>query len=208
MTAVNLVGLNYVSNYDEASPYSGWAEAQRREYPFPVTTITEPHTGIRGNDYWRWKPRIIAEALRTLRHDQALIYFDTQDTHTPACFEFCRTYLASHEILLLQNYHNHISYTKADCYVMMGCLEFFDEQRMQCEAGFIGMRPTAANLALLGEWSRWMGVDAIVDDTPSVHPNHPSFIEHRWDQSVLTNLALLRGIPLIEVPGVSTNERQ
>lgn len=208
MAAVELVGLNYVADYDESSAYSRWAEAQRREYPFPITTVTEPHTGIRGNDYWRWRPRIIGAALRTLRTDQALLYVDSQDTHTPACFDFCRAYLAEHDILLLRNYHNHISYTKGDCYRLMGCLQFFDEGPMQCEAGFVGMRPTAASFALLEEWSRWMTVDAIVDDSPSVYPNHPSFIEHRWDQSVLTNMALLHGIPLIDVPGVSTNERQ
>ena len=208
MGAVRLVGLNYASNYDDASRYEAWAEAQRREYPFRVITVTEPHTGIRGNDYWRWKPRIIADALRTLGGDEALLYFDTQDTHTQDCFDFCGAYLAQHDVLLYQNYHNHISYTKADCYVLMGCTAFFDERPMQCEAGLIGMRHTPRSLAVLDEWSRWMAIDAIVDDSPSLHPNYPSFIEHRWDQSVLTNIALLRGIPLVQIPGVSTNERQ
>jgi len=63
------------------------------------------------------------------------------------------------------------------------------------------------NIALMQEWSKWLAVDKVVNDDPSEYPNHPSFIDHRHDQSVLTNLALLHGLPMVVVPSVHCNAR-
>ena len=199
---MHLVGINYAT-----AEYWPAAREQGMYYPFPVTTVTDEKRPGRGNDWWRWKPKIILDALLDLQDDEALLYLDAQDVHTDQCFDFAKRWLTDNPILLHQNFHNHIAYTKGDCYALMDCLQFFNEGPMQLEAGFLGLRKTEANIALMQEWSKWLAVDKVVNDDLSEYPNHPSFIDHRHDQSVLTNLALLHGLPMVVVTSVHCNAR-
>jgi hypothetical protein len=77
----------------------------------------------------------------------------------------------------------------------------------QLEAGLIGLRNNESNRALVEEWAKWMEDDQILTDTPSSYPNHPNFIEHRHDQSILTNLVLRDKYPIHNVRGVIWNGR-
>ena len=130
-----LVGVNYAT-----SEYLPAARGQANQYPFPITTTEDEKRPGRGNNWWRWKPQIILDALLDLQEDEALLYLDAQDLHGDGCFEFAKQYLQDNPILLHQNFHNHISYTKGDCYALMDCLQFFNEKPMQVEAGFLGLR--------------------------------------------------------------------
>jgi hypothetical protein len=197
-----LVGVNYAT-----SEYLPAARGQANQYPFPITTTEDEKRPGRGNNWWRWKPQIILDALFDLQEDEALLYLDAQDLHGDGCFEFAKQYLQDNPILLHQNFHNHISYTKGDCYALMDCLQFFNEKPMQIEAGFLGLRKTDFTIDLMYEWSKWLHVDKAVNDDPSEYPNHPSFIDHRHDQSILTNLALLNDLPMVVVPEIRCNSR-
>jgi hypothetical protein len=42
----------------------------------------------------------------------------------------------------------------------------------------------------------WSEFRYLIDDSPSVFPNHPEFREHRHDQAILTTLAYREGIKL------------
>jgi hypothetical protein len=48
----------------------------------------------------------------------------------------------------------------------------------------------------------WSEFRHLIDDSPSVIPNHPEFQEHRWDQAILTTLAYHEGIKLHWWPAV------
>jgi hypothetical protein len=76
---------------------------------------------------------------------------------------------------------------------------------LQLEAGLIGLRNTAENIQLVKEWMEWMENDLILNDAPSFYPNHTDFNEHRHDQSILTNLVLMRQLTMHYVPGVIWN---
>jgi hypothetical protein len=199
---MKIFGINY------ATPeYLTAAKAQANEYPFPVKTFEDEKRPGRGNNWWRWKPEIIIDSLLELNEDDVLIYFDSLDIHSAECFSFTKEYLKDKSILLHQNFHNHISYTKGDCYDLMGCLRFFNEAPMQIEAGFLALRKTDFTIYLMHEWSKWINIDQVVNDAPSKYKNHRSFIEHRHDQSVLTNLALINELPMVVVPGVNISLR-
>jgi hypothetical protein len=89
----------------------------------------------------------------------------------------------------------------------MGMLPYMDRIDHQLEAGLIGLRANGENAALVEEWMRWMQDDAIVTDSPSNYPNHPDFMEHRHDQSILTNLVLRDKYPIQRVNHVIWNAR-
>jgi len=199
---MRLVAINYATE-----DYLSAARAQARDYGIPVKTYQDEKKHIRGNGWWRWKPKIILDALMGLGEDEALIYFDSRDVHTQAHFDFAKEYLTDNPLLLRKDYHPHIRYTKGDCYALMDCMRFFNEEPIQLEAGFIGLRKTDFTLAFMKEWSKWLDVDKVVNDDPSEYPNHSSFIDHRHDQSVLTNLALIHDLPMVPIHGIDCNKR-
>jgi hypothetical protein len=77
----------------------------------------------------------------------------------------------------------------------------------QLEAGLIGLRNNQSNRALVEEWAKWMEDDQILTDSRSIYPNHHNFVEHRHDQSILTNLVLRYKYPIHSVRGVIWNGR-
>ena len=65
------------------------------------------------------------------------------------------------------------------------------------------LKNTPENKALMEEWISVMSNYHTIDDSPSISPNHPSFIEHRHDQSVHSILKKLRGTNCIKCPGIT-----
>lgn len=79
----------------------------------------------------------------------------------------------------------------------------------QCQASVIFFRVSDYSRSFVAEWLKWClhkvryseGVCTdewryLIDDSPSVLPNHPEFQEHRHDQAILTTLAYREGIKL------------
>jgi hypothetical protein len=63
----------------------------------------------------------------------------------------------------------------------------------QVEAGIIGMKNTAKTRYILKEWLGWCTNAKVIDDSPS-KDNFPTFVDHRHDQSILTNLKVLHSL--------------
>lgn len=68
----------------------------------------------------------------------------------------------------------------------------------QCQASVIFFRVSDYSRAFVAEWLKWCLYDdgRLIDDSPSIAPNHPEFREHRHDQAILTTLAYREGIKL------------
>jgi hypothetical protein len=84
----------------------------------------------------------------------------------------------------------------------------------QCQASVIFFRVSDYSRQFVAEWLKWclhrnrystICTDEwryLIDDSPSIAPNHPEFRENRHDQAILTTLAYREGIKLHWWPSV------
>jgi hypothetical protein len=197
-----IIGCNYGSGR-----YETLANNQAQEYPIEMLTRYETPKGTRGDNYWRWKPELILTAMEQTKPDTFILYIDAGDIHTNAFWSWLNQYTTVNDYLFVTRGYIHQEWTKGDCFEAMGMLHLMSQVSLQLEAGLIGLRNNESNRALVEEWAKWMQDDQILTDTPSIYPNHPNFIEHRHDQSILTNLVLRDKYQIHSVQGVIWNGR-
>lgn len=195
-----IVGCNYGTGR-----YSVLCDKQAETYPMQFITEVGKPVAERGNGYWRWKPRLILMAMEASKPGTFVLYMDSGDYHHIEFFNWLHEYEKTNDQLFVTRGYLHREWTKGDCFAGMGCTNLMNQTDLQLEAGLIGLRNTADNIELVKEWQKWMESNEILNDAPSVFPNHPDFKEHRHDQSILTNLVLQRKITMQFVPGVIWN---
>ena len=95
------------------------------------------------------------------------------------------------------------AFTKMDLLVRMG-VEKQEEVLTsgQLCTGHIFCVKSDAVVAFVDEWMKWWDDIHMIDDSPSVLPNYPEFVEHRHDQSVFSILCKLHGA--LRLPGIET----
>jgi uncharacterized protein YndB with AHSA1/START domain len=77
---------------------------------------------------------------------------------------------------------------------------YYDSQLL--DASFLVLVKTEKSVAFIREWFLYCSQAQILTDHPNVcgHPNLPDFLEHRWDQSILSLLAAREKIELFRHP--------
>lgn len=197
-----IIGCNYGSGR-----YIQHAHDQAAHYPIEVMTMEGQSNGQRGDNWWRWKPKLILSAMDATKEGTFILYFDAGDFHNGDFFAWLNAYAKASDTLFVTRGYIHQEWTKGDCFEAMGMLHLMDAVTPQLEAGLIGLRNNDDNRALVEEWAQWMQDDQILTDVPSKYPNHTNFVEHRHDQSILTNLVLRDKYPIQSVRGVIWNAR-
>lgn len=153
-------------------------------------------TSKTGWGYCGWKSEIILDAMSKVQNDDLIFYSDVADEIYNYSFYdwlILRTNQMGGHFFNL-NYYNHGNWTKRDCFIAMNCdnNEFWSHR--QLEAGTIGLLKQPDTVAFLKEWGRWCERPFIIDKHPSTLGEELSgFVDHRCDQSILTNLVLSRG---------------
>lgn len=150
----------------------------------------------RGYGYWLWKPYIILQELKKLKAGDVLMYIDSADIPQKKFFDYLKEHMNTNDILLLNRGYRHGSWTKADCFVLMGCNDSNYKDKVQLEAGLLCFRNTRESIELVTEWLKWCTNYQAVSDAPNKCgvANDSGFVDHRHDQSILTNIVLRRGI--------------
>lgn len=145
----------------------------------------------RGFGYWAWKPYIILKALRD-RPGASVMYSDSlvDLVSSPGPL-----FNLDADITLFDQEHVHGRFTRRDCLMLMGCDTPEARNGLTLNAAYCIFHDTFKAREFLTEWLEWCLNEQAIGDVPSVlAPEHPEFVDHRHDQSILTNLALLRGI--------------
>jgi hypothetical protein len=175
-----------------------------------ATSFYRENAGIleqrRGAGYWLWKPYILLETLRHVAPGDLVLYHDCGKgagyrlVPFQPLVDLC---LAQGGILpgvVLPDVGPNKKWTKRDCFVRMGCdtLPYWDQLQVSAAWGFYQNTPRAMDF--VAQWLRWCRDPRVLTDQPNVCglPNFPEFVDHRHDQSVLTNLTRMRGVaPLV-----------
>jgi hypothetical protein len=160
--------------------------------------FSKSHTNIlsqsRGFGYWLWKPYIIIDALKRVNDTDIVFYLDSGDVFNADILDYAKPILQDNICLLCGGNIENINkyYTKRDCFYYMGCdtIEYTDV--IQIEAGIQLWKKTELSVKLLKEILKYAEDYRILTDSPNECglDNYSGFIDHRHDQSILTNIQI------------------
>ncbi len=191
--SANHFGVNLIYSHDfedlKSKPF----------YYFNKDILAQP----KGLGYWLWKPYIILEAMKNLAEGDIVIYSDCGIEIIKNLNPLIKIAKSKEPIVLFANGNfSKAMWTKRDCFVLMGCdSEQFWESR-HCDAAFCLFRKCDISLRFLNEWLNFAQDERILTDLQNTCglPNLPEFIEHRWDQSILSLLAQKYNLNLYRMP--------
>lgn len=152
-----------------------------------------------GVGYFCWKPYIILDAMNKLNDGDMIFYCDTNDLFHPDLFNCVEKLLGEDDCLLVLGGFPNKDWTKRDCFVFMDCDEQDYWNSIQIEAGISFWKVSDESKKVVQEWLKYCIDRRIIsdDDNVSGKDNFPTFQNHRWDQSVLTNIALKYGLSVV-----------
>lgn len=150
----------------------------------------------KGYGYCIWKPYLILNELHKLNDNEILVYIDSTDLPAKRFFKLIEFELSENtDLFLLERGYKHGDWTKRDCFALMNCDTEEYYNAIQLEAGVICLRKTENTLLLIEEWFNWCKDANILTELPNICglDDLSGFQEHRYDQSILTNLAIRYG---------------
>lgn len=171
----------------------------------------------RGCGYWLWKPYLIGRELELLKTGDFLIYYDVGRPSLPhrisrplfPLLDWCERQNAG--VLpgvYVPEHGPNSKWTKRECFVLMDCDRSIYWQHPQIQATYSVWQKSEQSRALLDEWLQWCITPGVLTDAVSLPhvKNFPDFVDHRHDQSVITNLSIKHGIkcygdPQVALPG-------
>jgi len=161
----------------------------------------------RGGGYWLWKPYIIDRALRQANPDDVIFYCDAGRTTYYGFTSFPKLLIdrvrGERQGVILGPAIPHLGtigqWTKRDCLTIMGADPEFISRALII-SGWNLWRPTARAFEVLRLWLQYCENKLCLTDEPNKCglPNYDDFCDHRHDQSILSVLAHMEGIPFLD----------
>ena len=160
-----------------------------------------------GDGYWSWKPFIILKALQENPHD-IIVYWDVGQNNGNTFKRFPQrliTWCLTHGGMLagvsIPGYGRNARWTHRDCFFYMECDSEIYWNSPQVQATFSIWHGKNC-LPFLEKWIEFCNdprVCTLCSNYECGLPNFPDFVEHRCDQSVLTNLCIKNNIEPLSV---------
>jgi len=175
--------------------------------------------GARGFGYWCWKPQIILQVLNKIRENDLVLYLDVGchlningKQRLVEYFDMLKD--ANNGILAFQTkpptpplpYDGRKLLELPDYKWIKGDLLDYFKVRNNLQllgsgtigAGVLLVRKTRQACGIIEQWLSVPTRDfSLIDDSPSLSPNQPGFVEHRHDQAILSILCKLNNIQTI-----------
>jgi len=148
----------------------------------------------RGLGYWAWKPWVILEVMKDAKDGDVVIYSDAGVEIIADVNEVVKR--MDQPVHLFANQWHHAHWCKADVVeAIFGEVDWtIFANQVQASVVFFHVSDYARRF--VSEWLDWCLIPHLIDDSPSIAPNHPEFREHRHDQAILTTLAYREGLRL------------
>jgi len=148
----------------------------------------------RGAGYWLWKPYIVLETLKKMKEGDVLFYIDSGIEVVGDITELIPALVKEKkDIFLFKNDEIVLNktYTKRDCFILMGCDSKKYYEADQVIAGFNIYIKSKKSIKFVEEWIKYGEDERAITDINNTlgKPNIEGFVEHRWDQSILSILA-------------------
>lgn len=158
-----------------------------------------------GYGYWSWKPYFIVQTINGMAEDDLLFYADSQCVFESDPFDMMGFKWRERGIGLFnmrQEQHKNSEWTKGDCFYLMGCEDPKYIYGDNLPATYSSW--TVEGLPFATQWMQWSLNYEVVSENPStLRPDEPDFIQHSYEQSVLSLLAIKYGIETMPDPVLS-----
>ncbi len=189
-SGISVAGFDKVIEYDRPSIDSNFQNEH-------ADILNQPL----GAGYWLWKPYIILTTLLAANDDDIIHYSDAGCTFTgnmAPYFDLCLN--EKRGLILFRGNHINKTYTKRDCFYYMGMNTEKYIEGEQLTASHVLYRKTDFTLSFFSEWLKHMTDARISTDMPNTCglENDEGFLDHRYDQSVLSLLSIHHDVTLIK----------
>lgn len=162
-----------------------------------------------GAGYWAWKPYFVLKALEQLREGDILFYCDAGSlfVDSPApLIRLCENHRQGMILFDARPLTNR-QFTKRDCFVKLGCdgPDYWDAKMVIATIFVIRKIPPATDF--LHEWLCHCQDRAAITDDPNVCGlgDLPGYLQHRWDQAILSVLGAKHKLETFRNPTVWGN---
>ena len=170
--------------------------------PFWAQHSRHIQSNRRGYGYWVWKPYVVKSYMESdMAEGDVLVFADagcTLNIHgRPRMLEYLDK-VRNHESGILSFQMNHLlerEWTKMDLIRVLGAEPLMATGQVM--SGIWLIRKCEKTMELMNRWYALCCQYSLIDDSPSVAPNHPTFVEHRHDQSVWSILVKQAGSAFI-----------
>jgi hypothetical protein len=156
----------------------------------------------KGLGYWLWKPYIIYQELQKLENGDVLIYCDSEIKIIDSLSPLIKLTEQQPIILFGNCMDGNSLWVKRDCFILMDCdtPEYWFSPH--CDAAFIILKKSDTAMSFTKEWLEYCKNDNILTDIPNScgKDNLEDFIDHRWDQAVLSLMAQKYKLNLFRMP--------
>lgn len=146
----------------------------------------------KGDGWCLWKPFVMIESMGKIPAGDVLLYMDSSDTFFGDFGNFLHSYFKENDILLTQGGNKNFQFTRRDTFFYMGCDSPEYWNSIQVEAGIIGMKKCKKSMDFLEEYLEYCRDHRIImgGKNHCELENLPGYIDHRYDQSVLSILGV------------------
>lgn len=146
----------------------------------------------RGGGLWLWKPYCILATLNAVKDGETVIYLDSKYVFVAPVDKLFQ----NRDLLVWKNKptepsYSHLAYCKRSVLAKYASVD-----GEQAWAGLLIVRKCKDTLAIMREWLEMCCVYQDISDE-NTGPNHPEFIDHRHDQSLLSIVLAKHGVPLL-----------
>jgi len=150
--------------------------------------------------WFTWKPYFILKTMEKLQEGDKVFFLDALDIYHPEIFNYVDEVMGDDPCLLPLGNSRNGDYTKKDCFVYMECDEEDYWESRQLEAGFTFWKVCDESKKILREWLEWCLNEKVGGDMSGFSnlKEDEDFKECRHDQSILTNMAVRDGLPVID----------
>lgn len=158
----------------------------------------------RGFGYWVWKPQVILQTLRKMREGDILLYADAGCHLNPYGIKRLAEYFEMANknetgcLAFSMLWYTEKQWTKGDLF------DYFDVRNKpeiyphQIAATALLVKKADKSVKIIERWLKvFYDNFNLVDDTPSLSPNFPEFVENRHDQSIWSILVKINNIPYV-----------
>ena len=157
-----------------------------------------------GAGYWAWKPYFILEAMARLDDGDVLFYCDAGSLFAASPAPLIDLCLGSDSGVVLFDARplTNRQFTKRDCFVCLGCDEAKYWDSFEVIATILVLRKCEFALRFLNEWLGHCRDASAITDEPNTcgKEDLPGFLQHRWDQAILSVLAAKHGLETYRNP--------
>ena len=149
--------------------------------------------------HFAWKPYFLLQTMEKLEEDDKILALDALDIFHPEIFKAVDDIWEGDPCLLPLGNSVQGEYTKRDCFHYMDCDEEDYWESKQLEAGFTFWRVCDESKKILKDWLKWCLDERTNGEvtTFSGKGELDGFEEVRHDQSILTNIAIRDGLPVV-----------